>query len=130
MRSEPSALADSRESVERGSNAVIGRRCPLKDRRGVRLFGGLDEPDRRVRWMVKSEPAEASNGSGEVPGKNSNALTIDLCSFVATTGCIACVVGMGYVGVTDGEGGTLYTESVPSSKAVTRSPSEIAKDGI
>jgi len=43
---------------------------------------------------------------------------------------MACVVGIGYVDVTDGEGGTLYTESVPSSKAVTRSSLEIANDGI
>lgn len=80
--------------------------------------------------MVKSEPAEASNGSGEVPGKISSALTTDLCSFVATMGSMVCVIGVGYVALIDGEGGTLYTESVPSSKAVTRSPLEIANDGI
>ena len=130
MRSEPSVLAESRESVERGSSAVTGRRCPFRDRRGMRLCGVLDGVERRVRLTVKSEPAEASNGSGEVPGKISSALTTDLCSFVATTGSMVCVVGLGYVALTDGEDGTLYTESVPSSKAVTRSPLEIAKDGI
>jgi hypothetical protein len=130
MRSEPSALVESRESVERGSNAVTGRKCAFKDRRGVRVCGVLDGVGRRVRWMVKSEPAEASNGSWKVPGKNSNALTTDLCSFVATTGCITCIVGIGYVAVTGGEGDILYTERVPSSKAVTRSSLQIAKDGI
>ena len=130
MRSEPSVLAESRESADRGSSAVTGRRCPFKDRRGVRLCGVLDGVGRGVRLMVKSEPAEASNGSGEVPGKISSALTIDLCSFVATMGSMTCVVGIGYVALTDGEGGTLYTESVPSSKAVTRSPLEIANEGI
>jgi len=130
MRIEPSMLAASRESVERGSSAVTARKCPFRDRRGVRLCGVLDGVGRRVRWMAKSEPAEASNGSGDVPGKISNALITDLCSFVATRGCMACVVGIGYVAVTDGEGGKSYTETVPSSTAVTRSRSEIAKDGI
>ena len=130
MRSEPSVLVESRESAERGSSAVTGRRCPFRDRRGIRLSGVLDGLGRRVRLMVKSEPAEASNGSDEVPGKISSALTTDLCSLVATTGSITCVVGTGYVALTDGEGGTLYTENVPSSKAVTRSPLEITNDGI
>jgi hypothetical protein len=130
MRSEPSALAESSESVRRGSSAVTGRKCPSRDRRGVRACGVLDEVGRGVRLMVKSEPAEASNGSEKVPGKISNALTTDLCNFVATTGCISCVVGVGYVAVTDGEDGRWYTESVPSSKAVTRSPLEIANEGI
>jgi hypothetical protein len=97
----------------------------------VRESGVLDEVGKRVILIVKSEPAEASNGSGEVPDKISNALTTDLCSFVVTIGCMTCVVGIGYVAaVTDGGGGGLYTESVPSSKAVTRSSLEITKDGI
>jgi hypothetical protein len=96
----------------------------------VRVSAGLDEVGRGVRLMAKSEPAETSNGGEEVPGKISNAFTTDLCSLVATMGCKTCVVGTGYVAVTDGEGGWLYTEIVPSSKAVTRSPSEIAKVGI
>ena len=80
--------------------------------------------------MLKPEPAEASNRSGEDPGKISSALTTYLCSFVATTGSMVCMVGVRHVVLTDGEGGTLYTESVPLSKAVTRSPLEIANDGI
>jgi hypothetical protein len=96
----------------------------------VREGGVLDEVGKRVILIVKSEPAEASNGSGEVPDKISNALTTDLCSFVVTVGCMTRVIGIGYVAVTDGEGGRLYTESVPSSKAVTRSSLEITKDGI
>lgn len=79
-------LAESSESADRGSSAVTGRRCPFRDRRGVRLCGVLDGVGRGVRLMVKSEPADASNGSGEVPGKISSALTIDLCTFVATMG--------------------------------------------
>lgn len=130
IRTEPSALAESRESVGRGSRAVTGRKCPFKDRRGAGVCGVSDEVGKRVRWMIKSEPAEASNGSGDVPDKISNALTTDLCSFVTTMGCMACVEGIGYLAVIAGEGGGLYTESVPSSKAVTRSPSEIVKDGI
>jgi len=69
------------------------------------VIGGLDEVGRGVRWMVKSEPAEASNGGEEVPGKISNAFTTVLCSLVATMGCKTYVVGTGYVAVTDGEGG-------------------------
>jgi len=80
--------------------------------------------------MVKSEPAEASNGSGEVPAKISSALMIDLCTFVATMGSMTCVIGIEYVALTDGEGGTLYTESVPSSKEVTRCSLEVANEGI
>ena len=106
LRSEPSVLAESRESFGRGSSATTGRKWPLKDRSGVRDSGGLvDGAGKRVMLIVKSEPAEASSGSGEVPGKISNALTTDLCSFVVTVGCITCVAGIGYVAVTRGEGG-------------------------
>jgi len=108
MRSEPSVLAESRESFGRGSNDTTGRKCPLKDRRGVKVGGVLldcSEVGKRVTLIVKSEPAEASNGSGEVPDKISKALTTDLCSFVVTVGCRTWVVGMGYVAVTGGGGG-------------------------
>ncbi len=110
MQSEPSVLAESRELFGRGSSDTTGRKCPLKDRRGVREGGVLfDDSEvavgKRVTLIVKSEPAEASNGSGDVPGKISNALTTDLCSFVVTVGCRTCVVGIGYVAVTGGEGG-------------------------
>jgi hypothetical protein len=71
----------------------------------VREGGVLDEVGKRVILIMKSEPAEASNGSGEVPDKISNALTTDLCSLVVTVGCMTCVVGIGYVAVTDGERG-------------------------
>ena len=93
-------------SFGRGSSATTGRKWPLKDRRGARDGGILlDEMGKRVMLIVKSEPAEASNGSGDVPGKISSALTTDLCNFVVTMGCMTCVVGVGYVAVTDGEGG-------------------------
>jgi hypothetical protein len=109
MRSEPSMLVESRESVGRGSSAVTGRKCPFKDRTGVSEVGlsVLDELGKGVRWMVKSEPAEASNGIEEIPGKISNALTTDLCSFVSTMGRIACVAGNAYDAGADGEGGRL-----------------------
>jgi hypothetical protein len=106
LRSEPSVLAESRVSSGRGSSATTGRKWPLKDRSGVRDSGGLlDGLGKRVMLIAKSEPAEASSGSGEDPGKISNALTTDLCSFVVTVGCMICVVGIGYVAVTGGEGG-------------------------
>jgi hypothetical protein len=108
IRSEPSILAESRESVGKGSSADIGRKCPFKDRTGVSevdVFVVPDEVGKGERCMVKSEPAEASNGSGRVPGKISNALTTDLCSFVTTMGRIECVVDMGYEAEIDGAGG-------------------------
>jgi hypothetical protein len=109
MRSEPSILAESRELVGRGCSAVTGRVCPLRDRTGVSEAGVSvpDEVDKGVRCMVKSEPAEASNRSGEVPGKISNALTTDLCSFAPAVGRMTCVVGTGYDAETDGEGGRM-----------------------
>ena len=108
MRRDPSVLAESRESFGRGSKDTTGRKCPLKDSRGERVGGVLfdnSEVGKRVMLIVKSEPAEASNGSGDVPDKISNALTTDLCNFVVTVGCRTCVVGTGYVAVTDGVGG-------------------------
>ncbi len=97
MRREPSLLADSRASFVQGSNAVTGRVCPLTDRNGVSTGDVLvEETGKGVRCMVKSEPAEASIGSEEVPDMISNALMTDLCSFVETMGCKACVVGTGY----------------------------------
>jgi hypothetical protein len=108
IRSEPSILAESRESVGRGSSADTGRKCPFKDRTGVSevdVFVVPDELGKEEMCMAKSEPAEARNGPGRVPGKISNALTRDLCSFVPTTGCMVCVVGMGYEAEIDGAGG-------------------------
>lgn len=108
MRMEPSVLAESRESFGRGSNDTTGPKCPLKDGVGERAGSVLfdnSEVGKLVMLIAKSEPAEASNGSGDVPDKISNALTTDLCSFVVTVGCRTCVVGVGYVAVADGEGG-------------------------
>lgn len=65
----------------------------------------VEERGKGVRCMVKSEPAEASVGSGEGPDMISNAFMTDLCSFVETIGCKACVVGTGYGAVTEGERG-------------------------
>ena len=67
----------------------------------------VEETGRGVRCMVKSEPADANIGTGEVLDMISNALMTDLWSFVETTGCKACVVGMGYRAVTGGVCGRL-----------------------
>ena len=89
-----------------GSNAVTGRVCPFGDTSGVSA-GDVLVVDKGVRCMVKSEPADASIGSVEVPDIISSALMTDLCSFVETMGCKACVVGTGYGTVTGGECGRL-----------------------
>lgn len=79
-RREPSLLADSRVPFVQGSNAVTGRVCPFGDRSGVSVgdVSLVEETGRGVRCMVKSEPADASIGAGEVPDMISNALMTDL----------------------------------------------------
>jgi len=106
MRSEPSLLAESSVSPVQGSNVVTARVWPLRDRSGVSVGDTLvEETGRGVRCMVKSEPAEARVGSGDIPDMISIALMADLCTFADTMGFNACVVGTGYGAETEGEYG-------------------------
>jgi hypothetical protein len=83
--------------------------CPFGDKSGVSAGDVplVEETGRGVRCMVKSEPADASIGAEEVPDMISIALMTDLCSFVETMGCKACVVCTGYGAVTGGVFGRL-----------------------